>query len=67
MAEPEEKLSFILILLFSLIFIILYSVYLYLVIKYVIIKFKQKRLSKYWLQYILTCLIGILFIFIYLC
>ena len=67
MAEPEEKLSFILILLFSLIFIILYSVYLYLVIKYVIIKFKQKRHSKYWLQYILTCLIGILFIFIYLC
>ena len=67
MAENEEKLSFILILLFSLIFIILYFIYLFLVLKYIFVKFKEKRLSIYWLQYIITCLIGVLFIFIYLC
>ena len=67
MAENEEKLSFILILLFSLIFIILYFIYLFLVLKYIFVKLKEKRLSIYWLQYIITCLIGVLFIFIYLC
>ena len=67
MAEPEEKLSFILILLFSLLFIVLYFIYLYLVLKYIFQKFREKRLYKYWIQYIITCLIGVLFIFIYLC
>ena len=67
MAESEERLSFILILLFSLIFIIIYFIYLFQVFKYIVIKYNQKKLSKYWLQYIITCLIGALFVFIYLC
>ena len=67
MAEPEEKLSFILILLFSLLFIVLYFIYLYLVLKYIFQKYSQKKLSKYWIQYLITSLIGVLFIFIYLC
>ncbi len=67
MAESEERLSFILILLFSLLFIVLYFVYLFLVFQYVIKKFGNKKLSLYWIQYLISCSLGVFFFFIYLC
>ena len=66
MLEHEDRLSYIFILLFSLFFIVIYIVYMTLVIKYIIVKFSKKRLSIYWLQYIITCIIAVLLIFIYL-
>ena len=67
MADSEERLSYLLILLFSLLFIILYFIYIGLVLKYLIKNYSKKKLTIYWLQYIITCLSGILFMFIYLC
>ena len=67
MAESEERLSFILILLFSLLFIVLYFIYISLVFQYIIEKVSGKKLSLYWIQYTISCTLGILFFFIYLC
>ena len=67
MAESEERLSFILILLFSLLFIVLYFIYIALVFQYIIDKLSTKKISMYWIQYIISCTLGVLFFFIYLC
>ena len=67
MADSEERLSYILILLFSLLFIILYFIYIGLVFNYVIKNYSKKKITIYWLQYIITCLSGVVFAFIYLC
>ena len=66
MAESEERLSFILILLFSLLFIVLYFIYIALIFQYIIDKLSTKKLSIYWIQYIISCTLGVLFfLFIY--
>ena len=67
MADSEERLSYLLILLFSILFIILYFIYIGLVLKYLIKNYSKKKLTVFWLQYIITCLSGVLFMFIYLC
>ena len=63
----EERLSYIFILLFTLLFIVLYFIYLLLIIKYIRDNYSKKKLSIYWIQYIITCFTSFIFIFIYLC
>ena len=63
----DEKLSYIIILLFTLLFIVLYFIYLTLVALYIFENYCKKKLSLYWIQYFITCLASVLFIFVYLC
>ena len=58
---------FILIFLFSLLFMILYFIYFYIVIGYIRQNYSSKKLSVYWIQYLITCLTGVFFLLIYLC
>ena len=63
----DEKLSYIIILLFTLLFIVLYFIYLTLVALYIFENYCKKKLSLYWIQYLITSLTSVLFIFVYLC
>ena len=58
---------FILIFLFTLLFMILYFIYFYIVIGYIKQNYSSKKLSIYWIQYLITCLSGVFFLIIYLC
>ena len=66
MAE-ESHLNYVLILLFCLLFMVVFFIYITVSIKYIIDNYKKRKNSIYWIQYIITCLTHIIFLFFYLC
>ena len=64
--DNYDKNTFILILVFSGISIILFLIYLSLVITYIIKNYHTKKLCIYWLDYCCLIFTGIIFIIIYL-
>ena len=66
MAE-ESHLNYVLILLFCLLSMVVFFIYLTVSIKYLVDNYSKKKNSIYWIQYIITCLSHVVFLFIYLC
>ncbi len=65
--EEERHLNYVLILLFCLLFMVVFFIYITVSIKYIIDNYKKRKNSIYWIQYIITCLTHIIFLFFYLC
>ena len=66
MAE-ETHLNYVLILLFCLLFMVVFFIYITVSIKYIIDNYTKRKNSIYWIQYIITCLSHVFFLFFYLC
>ena len=66
MGDSDNRASFIMILLFSLIFLVFYFIYLFLISKYLMIYNKTKKLSILWLQYLITFIICIIYTLFYI-
>ena len=66
MVDSSIRRSFILILLFTIIFSVIYFIYLYIIVNYICSFYKSKKLSVLWLNYLTTIILNILFIIIYL-
>ena len=65
-AEDYDRKNFIILILFSSIFMIIYMTYLSLVVKYIIKNYHRKKLCVFWVEYSLLILNGIIFIMIYI-
>ena len=64
--KDSINLDYLLIIIFSSIFIILYFIYLTIIIVYIIKNYHKKKLCVFWIDYCCLILSGILFICIYL-
>ncbi len=65
--DPKDNISYVFILLFSLFFMVLYFVYIFIVLRYILQNYSKKKISIHWIQYLITCVTSVLFLFIYLC
>ena len=66
MDNNNNRRDYILVLLPTIIFTFIYLIYLYIISKYIIRFYKTKKLSIFWISYLITFVLYILFLIVYL-
>ena len=66
MDNNDNRRDYILVLLPTIIFTFIYLIYLYIISKYIIRFYKTKKLSIFWISYLITFVLYILFLIVYL-
>ena len=66
MDDPDNRRNYILVLLSTIIFAVIYTIYFFIILTYIISFYKTKKLSVLWISYLSTFILYVVFMLIYL-